>query len=297
MKARTLLPRAALALLLALAAAPAGAGRDPGAPPAPRAARAEGFLSFADALLAAGESFRAATEYLRLLHHFPDSPEAGRALEGLGRAYAQAGRWDEAAGAFWRLAEAGAQGVEGIEVTEARWLLGSALYRGERYEDAARVLLVPDAEPAAVALGTLALLRAGKTSQAKAVRPGLAADYTALPRKHPATAGTLAAVLPGAGHLYADRPRDATVAFLLNAAFLWGTYEAVRREQWALAGVLGLFELGWYSGNVVSAVNAAHKWNRREEGRFFRTREEGVLPRWGLLLGPGAAGAVLAWGW
>ncbi|MEW6489037.1 MAG: tetratricopeptide repeat protein [Thermodesulfobacteriota bacterium] len=296
MTARTLLPGAALALLLALAAAPA-ASQEPGSPPAPPPASAEGLLSFADALLAAGESFRAATEYLRFLHHFPDGPEAGRALEGLGRAYAQAGRWDEAAGAFWRLAAAGGQGAEGVEVAEARWLLGSALYRGERYEEAARVLLVPGAEPAAVALGTLALLRAGKSTEAQAARPDLATAYAALPRKHPATAGTLAAVLPGAGHLYADRPRDATVSFLLNAAFLWGTYEAVRREQWALAGVLGLFELGWYSGNVVSAVNAAHKWNRREEGQFFRSREEGVLPRWGLLLGPGAAGAALAWGW
>lgn len=294
MKGRTLVPRAALALFLALAAAPASAGQEPFSPPAPSPASAEGLLSFADALLAAGESFRAATEYLRLLHHFGDRPEAGRALEGLGRAYAQAGRWDEAAAAFRRVAAAG---WEGVEATEARWLLGSALYRGERYEEAARVLLVPEAEPAAVALGTLALLRAGKASQAAAARPDLAAAHAALPRKNPATAGTLAAVLPGAGHLYADRPRDAAVSFFLNAAFLWGTYEAVRREQWALAGVLGLFELGWYSGNVVSAVNAAHKWNRREEGRFFRTREEGALPRWGLFLGPDAVGAALAWGW
>jgi tetratricopeptide (TPR) repeat protein len=293
-KARPLLPRAVLALLLALAAVPSGAdaGQDPAPPPPPPPATAEGLLSFAEALLAAGESFRAATEYLRYLHHFSDRPEAGRALEGLGRAYAQAGRWDEAAGAFWRLAEA-----EGMGGAEARWLLGSALYRGERYEEAARVLLVPGAEPTAAALGTLALLRAGKAAEAEAAGPDLAAAHRALPRKHPAAAGTLAAVLPGAGHLYADRPRDATVSFLLNAAFLWGTYEAVRREQWALAGVLGLFELGWYSGNVVSAVNAAHKWNRREEGRFFRSREEGLLPRWGLHLGPGDAGVTLAWRW
>lgn len=304
MKARPLLPRAALALFLALAAAPSGAGTEGGtgpgnapgsAPAAPAPATAEGLLSFADALLAAGESFRAATEYLRFLHHFGDGPEAGRALEGLGRAYAQAGRWDEAAATFRLLAQGGARGV--VEVAQARRLLGSALYRGERYEDAARVLLAPGAEPAAVALGTLALLRAGRTTEAEAARPDLAAAYGALPRKNPATAGTLAAVLPGAGHLYADRPRDAAVSFLLNAAFLWGTYEAVRREQWALAGVLGLFELGWYSGNVASAVNAAHKWNRREEGRFFRSREEGLVPRWGIVLGSGAAGATLAWGW
>lgn len=254
---------------------------------APPPATPEGVLSFADALLVGGESFRAVTEYLRFLHHFGEHPEASRALEGLGRAYAQAGRWDEAAAVFRRLPDGHG----------SRWLLGSALYRGERYEEAGRVLLAPEAPPKSSTVGTLALLRAGAAHLPEGARGYLAEQHRSLPHKSPRTAGTLAAVLPGAGHLYTDRPRDAAVSFFLNASFLWGTYEAVRREQWALAGVLGLFELGWYSGNVASAVNAAHKWNRREEGRFFRTWEEGALPRWGVLLGPGVLGAGLAWAW
>ncbi|MDW7708879.1 MAG: hypothetical protein SCH98_00280 [Deferrisomatales bacterium] len=272
----------ALLLLLVLSAA-APTRAEEAAPPA----TPEGILSFAQALLAAGESFRAATEYLRFLHHFGEHPQVLRAVEGLGRAYAQAGRWDEAAAAFGRLPDG----------EEARWLLGSALYRGERYTDAARVLLTPGAPPASATLGTLALLRVGAERLSEGARADLADQYRELPRKSPRAAGTLAAVLPGAGHLYTDRPRDAAVSFFLNAAFLWGTYEAARREQWALAGVLGFFELGWYSGNIASAVNAAHKWNRREEGRFFRSREEGALPRWGLVLGPGVTGAGLSWAW
>jgi hypothetical protein len=39
-------------------------------------------------------------------------------------------------------------------------------------------------------------------------------------QKSPAVAGTLAAILPGAGHLYTERPRVALVAFLLNVAFI-----------------------------------------------------------------------------
>jgi len=31
----------------------------------------------------------------------------------------------------------------------------------------------------------------------------------------------LAAVLPGSGHLYIERYRDAGIAFVLNAAFIW----------------------------------------------------------------------------
>jgi hypothetical protein len=48
-----------------------------------------------------------------------------------------------------------------------------------------------------------------------------------IPQKSPATAGLLAAVLPGSGHLYIERYRDAGIAFVLNAAFIWGMVEAL----------------------------------------------------------------------
>lgn len=274
---------ALLSVLLALAL-PARAE-----PPLPGSAG--GLLSFADALLAEGESFRAVTEYQRLLHHFPVSPQVPPALAGLGKAYAQAGRWDESAEAFRRLGEAAPS-------AEARSLLGAALYRGGRHREAARVLLA-DAPPGGdAALGTLALLRAGVGSELPpAARADWAAEFDALPRKNPGLAGTLAAVLPGAGHAYVGRPRDAAVAFLLNASFLWAAWEAARREEWALAGVVGLLELGWYSGNVVSAMNGAYKWNRREEQRFFDRREAGLVPSWSLAPLPGGAAADLSWRW
>ncbi len=279
---RRSLVASAAAVLLALAAPGRAAGPPPPASP-------EGLLLFGEALLAHGDSFRAATEYLRFLVHFPDHPEAPQALAGLGQAYAAAGRWDDAAGAFARLAETD---------PGARLRLGAALYRGERYGDAARVLLAPGGDPAAEVLGTLALLRQGEgAAAARGPRPDLAEAYRSLPRVSPAAAGALAAVLPGAGHWYADRPRDAAVALVLNGATLWATWEAARREQWALVGVLGALELGWYAGNVTSAVTAAHKWNRREEGRFLRRWEEGAVPRWGVAPLPGGVGGTLRWEW
>ncbi len=272
----------ALALLLAT-----GAWAKPPPPATP-----EGVLSFADTLLRSGDSFRAATEYLRFLHHFPEDPRAPRALEGLGRAYALAGRWAEAAGAFARLSREAPS-------PEARRLLAGALYRGGRPLEAARLLLAPGAGEPDRVLGTLALLRAGRPREAlPGVRTDIVEKYEALPRKSPFTAAALAAVLPGAGHLYVGRPRDAAVSFVLNGVFLWGTWRAARNEQWALAGVLGLFEAGWYGGNVVSAANGAHKWNRREARRFFSRWEAGVMPRWDLVVLPGGGGALrVSWRW
>jgi len=257
----------------------------------------EGTLSFARALLRQGDSFRAATEYQRFLYHFADHPEAPAAWEGLGRALALAGRYDEAGAAFRPLLQSQAT----LAQTEVRRLFGAALYQGGRYAEAVRALLGDGAEPtdeAAAVLGTLAHLR-GETAQPlpPGGRPDLALAYQALPRKSPGLAATLSAVLPGAGHLYCDRPRDGLVSLLLNGVFLWGTYAAVEREQWTLAGILGVFELGWYSGNVVSAANAAHQWNRREQGRFLRQWEGVALPEWQLVAGGGSLGGALSWRW
>ena len=285
------LPRL-LAVLLVLWLAGTAAAQQPPAPGTPA-----GTLSFARTLLRGGDSFRAATEYQRFLYHFPGHPEDATAREGLGRAFATAGRFDEAAAAFRQLLQAG----PGPTTPKDRWLFGSALYQGGRYAEAASALLGDPggaAEEATAVLGTLAHLR-GKADKPlpSGGRPDLAAAYRDLPRKSPGLAGTLSAMLPGAGHLYCDRPRDGVVSLVLNGVFLWGTYAAIQEEQWALAGILGFFELGWYSGNIVSSANAAHKWNRREQGRFLREWEGVALPQWNLAVLDRGLGGALSWHW
>ena len=91
-----------------------------------------------------------------------------------------------------------------------------------------------------------------------------------LPRKSPALAGTLAAVLPGAGHLYAERPRDALVSFLLNGSFIWAAVELFRNNNNVAGGIVAFFELGWYGGNIYSAVSSAHKYNKRIEDEYLQ---------------------------
>jgi hypothetical protein len=91
-----------------------------------------------------------------------------------------------------------------------------------------------------------------------------------LPRKSPVLSGTLAAVLPGAGHLYAERPRDALVSFLLNGSFIWAAVELFRNNNNVAGGVVAFFELGWYGGNIYSAVGSAHKYNKRIEDEFLQ---------------------------
>ncbi len=90
-----------------------------------------------------------------------------------------------------------------------------------------------------------------------------------LPLKKPVYAGTMAAIVPGLGHVYVSRYQDAAVSFLLNGVFIWATIEAFQQDHDVLGGVLGALELGWYSGNIYSAVNCTHKYNRKVRNDFL----------------------------
>jgi TolA-binding protein len=86
--------------------------------------------------------------------------------------------------------------------------------------------------------------------------------------KSPTAAGILA-IIPGAGHLYCKRYKDASIAFLLNSAMIWAAYEAFDHNRDVLGGIITFFESGLYSGNIYSAVNCAHKHNRAVKKRFI----------------------------
>ena len=89
-----------------------------------------------------------------------------------------------------------------------------------------------------------------------------------LKRKNPTTAGLLA-IIPGAGHLYCERKKDALISFLLNGAMIYAAYEAFDNDLDVIGGIIAFFELGFYSGNIYSAVNSAHKYNRDEKNDFL----------------------------
>ncbi len=87
--------------------------------------------------------------------------------------------------------------------------------------------------------------------------------------KDPTTAGAIS-VVPGLGHVYCERYKDGVVAFLLNGLFIWATIEAFQKDQEVLGGILGVLELGFYSGTIYSAVNSAHKHNRKVKDDFLQ---------------------------
>ncbi len=106
---------------------------------------------------------------------------------------------------------------------------------------------------------------------------------TNIPTKSPTLAGSLS-VLPGLGQLYCERYEDAIIAFLLNGGLIWASVEAFNHDLYALGGVIGFVELGFYAGNIYGAVGDAHKYN----SRATRTFSNGLTRKWrvGMLPAP-----------
>jgi len=236
----------------------------------------EADLSFARSLLREGDHFRAVTEYKRVLHRQPEGPQAPAAALGIAKAYLGARRWVELESALDRLIRDYPRSHEAKEAlllqAGSAWKKGNFSLARQRYG----LLLVEQDFPElesdlhfAVGWSLLEQDRFDEAafSFASADAPGdelgqEALKFKALPEKSPRLAGTLSALLPGAGQLYAGRKRSALLAFSLNAAFILGALEAFENDTPVVGGILLFFEAGWYGGNIFNAVNSTHKYNR-----------------------------------
>ncbi|MDO9558306.1 MAG: tetratricopeptide repeat protein [Syntrophales bacterium] len=246
-------------------------------------------FGFAEALFAERDYYRAITEYKRFKYLYPVDVLVEKSDFRIGECYFKAGRRAEAIdffNAFMRQYPAGALRPDAL------YLKGQAEKDQKRYTDAmttfnelirtggvnyrdralyaqALVLLAQqDWQSARESFATLPQ-ESPLYPSAKLYSDGLG-RMDGLPRKSPALAGTLAAVLPGAGHLYAERPRDALVSFLLNGSFIWAAVELFRNNNNVAGGIVAFFELGWYGGNIYSAIGSAHKYNKRIEDEYLQ---------------------------
>ncbi|MBN1957273.1 MAG: tetratricopeptide repeat protein [Desulfuromonadales bacterium] len=251
-------------------------------------------MSFADSLAAEQDHYRAITEYKRFLHYFPDDPRAPSAQLKIGQSFVAGERWQQADLAFEKV---WSRYPKSPEAAVARRAYAEAAFQRKDYETARdRYAQLKqeqhESDTAEVSyrsgLSELQLNHpAAARLQFEELEPELAHQlslsidqYENLPQKSPRLAGTLSAILPGAGQLYSERPKQAGIAFALNAAFIYAAVEAYENDNYAVSGILSLFELGWYGGNIYSAINNAHKYNRRQRQTFLDNFQQ----RFGLTL-------------
>ncbi len=237
---------------------------------------------------------RAAAEFERFLFLFPRNPQVPRARHLVGLSLLYDGQTERARSVFQDILESE---TDTAWLDRARFLLAETYYREQRFSEAevlftavveeSRTPLIKQAglyrlgwsrlnrfqwEEAArafEAVGPASPLRA--SAHTLALRAPAGQD---LVLRSPVTAGSLAALLPGLGHVYLGRPKDGAVAFVLNGVFTWAALEAFSRDLEVLGAILSFAEIGWYTGNIYSAVNAAHKRNRKVRRDFIDSLED-----------------------
>ena len=207
-----------------------------------------------------GGRYEAARErFFELIRTGPDTPVAGKALFMIGESYYQQGNPKEAGYYFNQVAEK----YPTLELrNSAFYRLGWTRMKEDRWRDASELFR-----------------RVGKGSALYGSSRQLAEESLKgemLPYKDPTYAGVMAGIIPGLGHAYVSRYKDAVVALLLNGLFIWAAVEAFSNNNTVLGGILTFFELGWYTGNIYSAVNVTHKYNQKVRNDFRNSLKNGL---------------------
>jgi tetratricopeptide (TPR) repeat protein len=253
----------------------------------------ESQFQFAEQYFEKGEYYRAIGEYERFIYFFPDSPRVELVQYKIGLCYLKGERYSQAIEAFETLID---------EYQDTEYALKSYLGKSKAY------VLLGRYDTALTSLNNLITIAPDQRFRDEAyyqkgwvyLEMGLwqraresfeeISDHnrhrypvdnltheietkTPLKQKNPTTAGLLA-IVPGAGHLYCERPRDALISFLLNGALIYAAYEAFDEDLEGLGVVITFFELGFYAGNIYSAVSSAHKYNRGAKELFLNHLRE-----------------------
>lgn len=190
----------------------------------------------------------AVSHWERTLHSRPASAYQDQIRFMTGKAYWELGREDQALAHWEGLIREGRPDYRAIACRAVLW----ALVKQKKWERADQILRdspLQDAE--------------------KDLHRQYLAQAQHLPYASPAVAGLLAGVLPGAGHWYLNRKQDACVAFIVNGLFAWAAVTSFQKGNNGLGTLLTVMELAWYSGTIYSAVNSAHKHNRKMDAEFL----------------------------
>jgi tetratricopeptide (TPR) repeat protein len=272
---------------------------------------ADSQFGFAQHLFTEGHFEHAADEFDRFIYFFPNDDRVTAALFQKGMSFYRANRFQEAQSIFSQLEKQERQSeyrsrgtlmiaacqsqlndVQGAVASLQRLIENTreATVKDEAWYQLAWLMIeTANWQKAKIAFQQLSPTGSDKYQSGKLLS---ALDTTdTIPQKNPNIAGFFS-IIPGAGHLYCERPRDATIAFFLNIALTTAAWQAFDQEMPWLGGLLSFVEIGVYSGTVYSAVSSAHKYNRQKTIDFIEQLKRQATPF--ISLGPVPGGFQLS---
>jgi tetratricopeptide (TPR) repeat protein len=269
-------------------------------------------FTYAQRLFADKVFLEAAAEFRRFVYFFPDDRRVETAGYQTGMAFFSAGRYRRAIDSFKKLIEESGDTPLGVKahfrISECYLALGTP---GEALIPLFNLIALTD-DPLA---NDLAYYRAGwiyldsaqwnrARSAFENIRPEKRDQFNIQPllarmkkrvqlkQKNPKLAGILA-VVPGAGHLYCGRYRDALTAFVVNGLFAWAAAESFDNDQAALGSLLTTAGLGFYTGSIFGSVSGARKFNQTQTRHFIDTLKREMKVSLSAVFRPGG-GALMA---
>ncbi len=250
--------------------------------------KADTIESFADFLFKNGEYYRALTEYRRLQYQSTDPVRRLYYLHKIGLCYYFGGDYDGFITYMDRNRTLFNQ--DKTAKAELELLLGKTYYHLKEYQKAITILqwssIDNDNYYYSESQFMLGLSYARIFYWEKAFehlssvdslsqRYDVASEFlqserlaNSLPACQPWLAGSLSAVIPGLGYLYAHRTGTALASFIINSLIFWTGQEAIEHESYGLAATIGFFGIGWYAGNIKGSVDAAKKYNYTVRNRY-----------------------------
>jgi len=253
--------------------------------------QSDGIFQFARQYLDQKEYQKAIIEFDRFIYFFPDEEKVPEVRYLIGLCYLESAQFEKSRETLRKVYESYG---ESPYAGEALFLLGESYYRQGLWDESelyfrAIIQQYPHRELKSRAYYRIAWIQLKRNQWADAsttfrmaeddsqfqenarLLSQLSLEGEKLPYKNPTSAGIMAGLLPGLGHAYCGRYKDGAIAFVLNGLFIWAAVEAFTQDSNVLGGMLVAVELGWYVGNIYSAVNVAHKHNRKKRDDFRRS--------------------------
>ncbi len=248
----------------------------------------DALLAFAAHLGQQDQFDKALVEYDRFIFFHPQRPEVPLAQIQIGACHARLNQWDDAEHAWEKVKQA----YPNTAWSDLATLLqAEADYRHQLYPrstariarfraehpdspffDLSAILLARNELPFDNTPFANDILRTVSTNSVLApVATGFREsldDFSGRPVKSPLLAGSLSALLPGAGQLYTGHPGDAATAFLLNGLFIGAAVWAYQEDEPVTGSLLIGFDAIWYFGNIYNAANHAHQFNQQGRDDF-----------------------------
>jgi len=236
--------------------------------------------TFADSLYKEQDYYRAITEYKRHLHRYPKDSDSDEVNFSIGFSYYQGNKYDAATPYFQKLS------TDSSPLSpSAQFLLGQNHLMAERYEPALREWRqfsyshpnhsFRDAvhyqmswvhflkEDLQLMKKELSQIHAAPYQSRASAFMNSMSRWDERPSLSPWLAGIFSAILPGSGQWYTGRFWDGLSALVINSLFAYGIYYTLDRNYNVGAGVLTFVGIGFYGGNIASAIGSAHKYNQR----------------------------------